>query len=111
MTDLQQKIEEARKKAEQKKQAAAAAMENLKKLEARQKENDRQARTKRLIELGAQVESISGGPEAAASAAKMISVIKNILGRDFTERDPELLFDFLQKQENNGQFFTNAMSK
>ena len=111
MTDLQQKIEEARKKAEQKKQAAAAAMENLKKLEARQKENDRKARTKRLIDLGAKMESVFGGSEAAEYAFKISSVIQNVLGRSFTERDPDLLLEFLQKQENNGQFFTNAMSK
>lgn len=111
MKDLQQQYDEKAKMLERQRQKTKAMEENLKKIGARIKENDRKARTKRLIELGAQIESISGSPEAAASAAKMISVIKNVLGRDLTERDPELLFDFLQKQENNGQFFTNAMSK
>ena len=111
MTDLQQKIEEARKKAEQKKQAAAAAIENLKKLEARQKENDRKARTKRFIDMGEKMESVFGSPEAAEYAFKISSVIQDVLGRNFAERDPDLLLDFLKKQEANGQFFTNAMSK
>ena len=111
MKDLQQRYEEKLKMLERQKQKTKAMEQDLKKLQHQQKENERKVRTKRLIELGAQIESISGSPEAAASAAKMISVIKNILGRDFTERDPDLLLDFLQKQENNGQFFTNAMSK
>ena len=111
MKDLQQQYDEKAKMLERQRQKTKAMEQDLKKIGARIKENDRKARTKRLIELGAQIESISGSPKAAASAAKMISVIKNVLGRDLTERDPELLFDFLQKQENNGQFFTNAMSK
>ena len=62
MTDLQQKIEEARKKAEQKQQAAAAAMENLKKLEARQKANERKAREHQFIQFGSAIEFVIGAP-------------------------------------------------
>ena len=123
MTDLQQKIEEARKKAEQKQQAAAAAMENLKKLEARQKANERKAREHQFIQFGSAIEFVIGAPLSSEKkeeildlvkipyAYEMLTVLKNLLGRDFTERDPARLLDFLQKQENNGQYFTNAMSK
>lgn len=60
-------------------------------LEKQKKEADRKARTKRLIEIGASVESV--------------------LGRDFRDGDNIRLMNFLKAQERNGKYFTKAMDK
>lgn len=71
----------------QKRQAQLKAREQ--KLKAKMKEQERKKRTKRLIEIGAAVESVLGEPIPK-------------------ERLP-LLIDFLTKQDERGDFFTNAM--
>lgn len=53
-------------------------------------ETERKKRTKRLIELGAIVESV--------------------LGRDTDEEDKKRLMNFLKKQEINGKYFSKAMN-
>ena len=60
-------------------------------LEKQKKEADRKARTKRLIKIGASVESV--------------------LGRDFKDGDIIRLMNFLKAQERNGRYFTKAMEK
>ena len=60
-------------------------------LEKQKKEADRKARTKRLIEIGASVESV--------------------LGREFRNGDNIRLMNFLKAQERNGRYFTKAMDK
>ncbi len=62
-----------------------------KQLESQKKESDRRERTHRLIEIGGAVESI--------------------LGRSFVEGDVERLMNFLQRQENNGHYFSRAMNE
>lgn len=123
MKDLQQRYEEKLKMLERQRQKTKAMEQDLKKLKHQQKENERKARNHRLIEFGAAIESITGGPltpekekeilelSKISCAYEIITVIQNVLGRELTNRDPDLLLDFLQKQEVNGQFFTNAMSK
>ena len=59
-------------------------------LKKRQSAEERKHRTKRLIELGAIVESV--------------------LGRQATDEDKDRLQAFLKKQETNGKFFTKAMN-
>ena len=78
-----ERIEELLKKQEQLK----AQERELKK---RQSAEERKRRTKRLIEIGAIVESV--------------------LGRPTTDDDKERLQAFLRKQEANGKFFTKAMN-
>ena len=78
-----ERIEELVKKQEQLK---AQEMQ----LKKRQNAEERKRRTKRLIELGAIVESV--------------------LGRPTTDDDKERLQAFLRKQEANGKFFTKAMN-
>ena len=78
-----ERIEELLKKQEQLK----AQERELKK---RQSAEERKRRTKRLIEIGAIVESV--------------------LGRPTTDDDKERLQAFLRKQETNGKFFTKAMN-
>lgn len=60
-------------------------------LKARKTEQERKARTKRLIEIGATVESV--------------------LGRPITKEDLPNLKRFLQEQEDRGNFFSNAMKR
>ena len=60
-------------------------------LEKQKKEADRKARTKRLIEIGASVESV--------------------LGRDFRDGDNIRLMNFLKAQKRNGKYFSKAMEK
>lgn len=78
-----EKLEEIRVKQEQ----LRALERDMKKRHA---ENERRIRTKRLIELGA--------------------IIESVLGRETTEEDKVRLMNFLKKQENNGKYFTNAMN-
>ncbi len=59
-------------------------------LKKQQNTEERKRRTKRLIELGAIVESV--------------------LGRPTTDDDKERLQAFLRKQETNEKFFTKAMN-
>lgn len=54
------------------------------------KEEERKARTKRLIEVGATVESV--------------------LGRPITQEELPLLKSFLEAQESRGGYFSKAMS-
>lgn len=60
-------------------------------LERQKKEADRKARTKRLIEIGASVESV--------------------LGREFKDGDIIRLMNFLKAQERSGRYFSKAMEK
>lgn len=60
-----------------------------KQLLAKKKEKERRARTKRLIEIGAAVESV--------------------LGRPIEKNDLPNLIDFLKKQEDRGRWFSKAM--
>ena len=80
-----ERIEELVKKQEQLK----AQERQLKK---QQNAEERKRRTKRLIELGAIVESVLGRPTTT------------------TDDDKERLQAFLRKQEANGKFFTKAMN-
>ena len=75
ITDLDKKME---RMAAQKKQ-----------LMARKKEEDRKARNRRLIIIGAEVEKI--------------------LGRPIEEKDIPKLRRFLNDQERRGKYFSNAM--
>ena len=75
ITDLDKKME---RMAAQKKQ-----------LMARKKEDDRKARNRRLIIIGAEVEKI--------------------LGRPIEEKDIPKLRRFLNDQERRGKYFSNAM--
>ncbi|MCR5222215.1 MAG: DUF3847 domain-containing protein [Lachnospiraceae bacterium] len=61
----------------------------LRQLEKQKAQEDRKKRTKRLIEIGSAVESV--------------------LGRDFGEGDIVRLINFLRKQNERGNFFTQAM--
>ena len=70
---------------------AKQLQEQKKLLEKQKKEADRKARTKRLIEIGASVESV--------------------LGRDFRDGDNIRLMNFLKSQERNGKYFSKAMEK
>ena len=78
-----ERIEELEKRQEQLK----AQERQLKK---RQSAEERKRRTKRMIEMGA--------------------IIESVLGRPATDDDKERLQDFLRKQEANGKFFTKAMN-
>ena len=62
-----------------------------KRLEKEQRAANEKARTKRLIEIGASVESV--------------------LGRAFGEGDIIRLMNFLKAQETNGKYFSRAMNK
>ena len=59
-------------------------------LKKQQSAEERKRRTKRLIEMGA--------------------IIESVLGRPTTDDDKDRLQAFLQKQEANGKFFTKAMN-
>ena len=78
-----ERIEELMRKQEQLK----AQERQLKKL---QNVEERKKRTKRLIEMGA--------------------IIESVLGRPVTDEYKERLRSFLRKQETNGSFFTKAMN-
>lgn len=58
-------------------------------LEAQERDNERKARTKRLIEIGGAVESV--------------------LGKPIYQEDLPKLIGFLKEQENRGNFFSKAM--
>ncbi len=73
----------------QKKMAQLKAKE--KQIKARHSQEERKARTKRLIEVGATVESV--------------------LGRPIEKEDLPKLKAFLENQEQRGQFFSKALSK
>ncbi len=60
-------------------------------LKKQQSEAERKKRTKRLIEMGAIVESV--------------------LGRATTDDDKKRLEDFLKMQERNGLYFSKAMNE
>lgn len=63
----------------------------IKQLEKRKKEEERRARTHRLITIG--------------------GVVGSVLGRDFVEGDDMRLMNFLKQQERNGSYFSKAMNK
>jgi hypothetical protein len=65
--------------------------EKEKRLKAQQKEHERKARTKRLIQLG--------------------GIVEKVLGRPTTEDDLPKLLDYLEQQEQRGKFFSKAMNK
>ena len=63
----------------------------IRQLEKRKKEEERKARTHRLITIGGAVSAV--------------------LGRDFVEGDDMRLMNFLKQQERNGNYFSKAMNK
>ena len=63
----------------------------IKQLEKRKKEEERRARTHRLITMG--------------------GVVSSVLNRDFVEGDDMRLMNFLKAQEKNGNYFSKAMNK
>ena len=65
--------------------------EQEKKLKAQQSQAERKNRTKRLIEVGATVESV--------------------LGKPISKEDLPKLKKFLEKQEQKGQWFSQAMNE
>lgn len=71
----------------QKKQEKYKAMERA--LKARKTQDERKARTKRLIEIGGAVESV--------------------LGKEIKKEDLPKLISFLKQQEERGQFLSKAM--
>ena len=72
----------------QEKQKQQKAQEKA--LRARQSQEERKIRTKRLIDIGAAVESVLGHP--------------------IEKEDLPNLIDFLQQQEQRGNFFSKAMN-
>lgn len=95
MSSTKRTIEERLMDIEQKQQAS---MEKAKKyaaqkkeLQKRQQAEERKKRTHRLCQIGGAVESV--------------------LGRAIEIEDIPKLLTFLQKQEENGRFFTKAMEK
>ncbi len=78
----EQKLAELDKKLAQLQQQKKALLQ-------REKQAERKARTKRLIEVGAAVESILGKPIQKEDLPKLIA--------------------FLKQQERNGNFFSKAM--
>ncbi len=73
----------------QKKQEQLEAQKRA--LQKKQSEEDRKKRTRRLIELG--------------------GIVESVLGRPTTDEDKIRLLNFLNRQENNGCFFTKAMNE
>lgn len=72
----------------QEKQKQLKAQEKA--LKAKQSAEERKKRTKRLIEIGATVE--------------------NVLGRPIEQSDLPKLKEFLEQQENRGNYFSKAMN-
>lgn len=72
----------------QKKQEQLKAQE--KELKKRQSEDERKARTKRLVEMG--------------------GIVSHVLGRDLTDDDKTKFLKFLEMQERNGKYFSRAMN-
>ena len=64
--------------------------EQEKDLQQRAREKERKKRTRRLIEIG--------------------GIAESVLGREFIDEDKLRFLQFLQKQEQNGKFFTRAMN-
>ena len=65
--------------------------EQTKDLQRRAKEAERKKRTRRLIEIG--------------------GIVESVLGREFNDSDKLKLLHFLQNQERNGKYFTQAMNQ
>ena len=78
-----ERLEELQKKQQQLKAQEAA-------LKKRKAEEDRKARTRRLIELG--------------------GIVESVLGRKTVDEDKVRFMNFLKKQEANGKYFTKAMN-
>lgn len=106
---LEDRLESIRKK-----QAQLKAQE--KELEGRLTEKDRKARTKRLIEVGAVVESLVGYPvdKDQLPTLRLPFQLKNeleqLLGRPFQENDLPKLIAFLKSQESRGGWFSKSMN-
>lgn len=56
--------------------------EQLKALEAKRKEKQRKERTHRLIEVGAAVESVVGGPISSEMLPRLIVFLRNLEAQD-----------------------------
>lgn len=80
---IEERIAELQKKQEQLKAKEKA-------LKAKQSQQERKARTKRLIEIGGAVESV--------------------LGKPIPKEDLPKLINFLKQQEERGQYFSRAMN-
>ena len=87
MSQSMERFEEQLENISKKKEQLNAKERKIKKLRS---EEQRKARTHRLIELGAIVESV--------------------LKRETTEEDKNKLLNFLNMQERNGNYFTRAMN-
>ena len=87
----EERIEELRIKEQAALETAKKYEERKKQLERRKKDEEARARTHRLIEVGAAVESVLGCP--------------------VTKEDLPKLTAFLKRQEANGKYFSRAMGK
>lgn len=107
---FEKKIEEMKKKQEEYK-----ARE--KQYRARQSQAERKVRTKRLIEVGAVVESLVGQPvdkdklPSLRVPFQLMKALEQILERPIQESDVPKLVAFLKSQEERGGWFTKAMGK
>ena len=88
---LEERIYEKNEMMEKALEKARQYEAQVKQLEKQQKEADRKARTKRLIQIGA--------------------IVEKELGRDFVDDDFRRLSYFLKMQERNGKYFSKAMEK
>lgn len=87
----EERIEELRQKEQAALETAKKYEERKKRLERQQKDLEAKARTHRLIEVGATVESVLGYP--------------------IEKEDLPKLMAFLKKQELNGKYFSKAMGR
>ncbi len=88
---LDERVAEKQRLLEAKIQEMKACEAQLKALTAKKRDEDRKARTHRLIEIGGAVESVLGEP--------------------ITHEMIPLLLDFLETQERNGKYFSKAMKR
>lgn len=93
------------------------------------KKQERAARTRRLIQLGALVESVMGEnidhdlfredlkllyerwDKDAQIYMAIAGIAEQFLGREFTEADVQRFHNYLQKEENAGHYYSSYMNK
>lgn len=113
---MQEKIEEAKEKTRKTQERLDKLKAEEKALIAKYNEQERKARTKRLIESAATMESILDvelNKENAAYYSKCIQlglIAIKFLGRSFAECDIQGLDNFLQAQEDRGNYYSNFMN-
>ena len=86
---LDERLAEKQRLLEAEREKLKAYEAQMRALTAKKRDEDRRARTHRLIQIGAAVESV--------------------LHQPFTEDMIPLLLDFLERQERNGKYFSRAM--